>query len=297
MKLVLFTHAGSEPAVGLLTERGVVPLARRGVSPQAEMVSFIDRFAESRAELERLSETAASVPVAQVQLLPPLPRPGKILCSTATYAGGRGALTPRPLPEGEGATRGAAERAQLLLTLKSAESVIGPGQTVQLPGVGDQWQFQPEAELGLVIRGPARGVTAAEWQRAVFGYTCVVDVMASGDTQFGRDFWLAKSDTLGPLGPCIVTADEIPDPQALKVRSWINGQLAQDYAMADADYTIGEQIELATTIMTLQTGDVLACGTSRAGLRPISNGDDVQVEISGVGRLQIRVAALSEVGA
>ncbi|MBV9324902.1 MAG: fumarylacetoacetate hydrolase family protein [Chloroflexi bacterium] len=281
MKLVLFTHAGSEPAVGLLTERGVVPLARRGVSPQAEMVSFIDRFAESRAELERLSETAASVPVAQVQLLPPLPRPGKILCSTATYAGGRGAP----------------ERAQLLLTLKSAESVIGPGQTVQLPGVGDQWQFQPEAELGLVIRGPARGVTAAEWQRAVFGYTCVVDVMASGDTQFGRDFWLAKSDTLGPLGPCIVTADEIPDPQALKVRSWINGQLAQDYAMADADYTIGEQIELATTIMTLQTGDVLACGTSRAGLRPISNGDDVQVEISGVGRLQIRVAALSEVGA
>jgi len=279
VKLVLFTHNHSKPTPGLLTDRGVVPLPRHGLSPQAEMVSLIDGFEQQRADLQRHSATADAIPADAVQLLPPLPRPGKILCSTATYSG---------QPRGD-------DRPQLLLTLKSAESVIGPGQAVQLPDVADQWQFQPEAELGLVIRGPARTIAAADWQQAVFGYTCVIDVMASGDQQFGRDFWLAKSDTLGPLGPCIVTADEVPDVTRLRVTSEINGQPAQDYAIADADYPIGEQVELATTILTLKTGDVLACGTSREGLRSISDGDQVQVEISGVGRLQVRVAALSGV--
>jgi 2-keto-4-pentenoate hydratase/2-oxohepta-3-ene-1,7-dioic acid hydratase in catechol pathway len=243
------------------------------------MVSLIERFDDVRGGLDRLIDTVDPIPAAEVQLLPPLPRPGKILCSTATYGG--------PVQTGE--------RPQLLLTLKSAESVIGPGQVVQLPDVGEEWQFQPEAELGLVIRGPARNIAAADWQRAVFGYTCVIDVMASGDTQFGRDFWLAKSDTLGPLGPCIVTADEVSDPYGLLVASWINGEPAQEYAIADADYAPAEQVELATTIMTLETGDILACGTSRQGLRPIADGDDVQVEIRGVGRLQVRVASLSGV--
>jgi len=263
----------------LLVDRGVVPLPDHGLTPQAEMVALIDQFEDLRADLERLAANARElVPAAEVQLLPPLPRPGKILCSTATYAG----------PPFE-------ERPQLLFTLKSAESVIGPGQVVQLPDVGDEWHFQPEAELGLVIRGPARNVRAADWRRAVFGYTCVIDVMASGDAQFGRDFWLAKSDTLGPLGPCIVTADEIADPQSLRVTSTVKGQAAQNFAVADADYSPAEQLELATTIMTLKSGDVLACGTSREGLVSIADGDDVQVDIAGIGRLHVRVAALSGV--
>jgi 2-keto-4-pentenoate hydratase/2-oxohepta-3-ene-1,7-dioic acid hydratase in catechol pathway len=279
MRLVLFTRGGSAPTPGLLVERGVVPLPRHGLSPQAEMVSLIDQFEDLRSDLEQQTTHAGeAVPLEEVQLLPPIPRPGKILCSTATYPG-------PPV----------AERPQLLFTLKSAESVIGPSQTVQLPDVGEAWQFQPEAELGLVIRGPARNIGAADWQRAMFGYTCVIDVMASGDTQFGRDFWLAKSDTLGPLGPCIVTADEIAEPQTLRVTSSVNGRPAQDYRIADADYSPVEQLELATTIMTLKTGDVLACGTSRAGLGSIGGGDEVQVEIGGVGRLQVRVAALSGV--
>jgi 2-keto-4-pentenoate hydratase/2-oxohepta-3-ene-1,7-dioic acid hydratase in catechol pathway len=277
MRIVLFArNSGDDPAPGVLVDGGVVPLPRHGLSPQAEMVWLIDHFEDQRANLERLAATMAPVSKSEVQLQPPLPRPGKILCSTATYNASR-----------------AAERRQLLFTLKSAESVIGPGQSIQLPDAGVEWQFQPEAELGLIIRGPARNIAAADWQRAVFGYTCVIDVMASGDTQFGRDFWLAKSDTLGPLGPHLVTADEVAQARRLRVRSWVNAEVAQDYAMADADYSIGEQIELATTIMTLETGDVLACGTSRDGLRPVAGGDDVQVDIGGVGRLQVRIAALS----
>jgi 2-keto-4-pentenoate hydratase/2-oxohepta-3-ene-1,7-dioic acid hydratase in catechol pathway len=269
MKFVLFGHAGSStPSVGVMIDRGVVPL-----SGYTSLASVIDRFPSVRADLERQVQTAAPLALAEVELLPPLPRPGKILCSTASY----------------GAEPGA-ERAPLLLTLKSAESVIGPGQTVQLPAVGEEWEFVPEAELGLVIRGPVKSIKAADWREAVFGFTCVIDVMARGDTQFGRDFWLAKSDTLGPLGPCIVSVDEIADPRALRVRSFVNGESAQDYAISEADYAIGEQIELASSIMTLKTGDVLACGTSRQGLRTLRDGDEVRVDIAGVGQLEVRVA-------
>src|SRR6266516_3339499 len=126
MKLVLFTRDGSAGTAGVLTEHGVVPLdAFHG--PTA-LVNVIDHLSE-------LHPDADTLPLSEVRLLPPLPRPGKILCSTATYAESH-----------------AGGRAPLLFTLKSAESVIGPGQTVQLPDARDQWQFVTEAELGLVIR-------------------------------------------------------------------------------------------------------------------------------------------------
>jgi len=141
------------------------------------------------------------------------------------------------------------------------------------------------------MRGPAKGIEAAEWQKAVFGYTCVVDVMARGDQQFGRDYWLAKSDTLGPLGPCIVTVDEILDPSVLRVSSWQNGSPAQDFSIADASHAVPEQVEFATTVMTLHTGDVLACGSALEGQRPLADGDRVEVEIDGIGRLAVNVAA------
>jgi len=270
VKLVLFTRGdAASPQAGVLTEGGIVPL-----HGYTSLVPVIDNF----AELGQAVADTAPVPLAEVQLLAPLPRPGKIVCSTAVYGS-------------------ESDKAPLLLTLKSAESVIGPGQTVQLPPVSGEWTFVPEAELGLVIRGPAKTVKAADWRDAVFGYTCVIDVMAQGDQQFGRDFWLAKSDTLGPLGPCIVTADEVGDPQLLRVQSSVNGEPAQDYVMADAQYSIAEHIELATTIMTLRTGDVLACGTSRQGLRALCNGDEVQVDIASVGRLSVKVAAATGVHA
>jgi 2-keto-4-pentenoate hydratase/2-oxohepta-3-ene-1,7-dioic acid hydratase in catechol pathway len=271
MKLVLFTSGGGGPNAGALVDGGVVPL---GEFPSLE--SIVGRYAELRPELERRAAETKPLALGGVQLLPPLPRPGKILCSTASRSG---------------------ERPQLLFTLKSAESVIGPGQTVQLPPVGPDWEFVPEAELGLVIRGPAKDVKASDWRSSVFGYTCVIDVMARGDTMFGRDFWLAKADTLGPLGPCIVTVDEIADPQSLRVRSFFNGEPAQDYRLSELDYSIGEQLELATTIMTLHTGDVLTCGTSPEGLRTARSGDSLRVEIDGIGQLDVRVAAVAEVAA
>jgi 2-keto-4-pentenoate hydratase/2-oxohepta-3-ene-1,7-dioic acid hydratase in catechol pathway len=282
VKLVVFTrHEGpSAPILGALSGGVVVPLQRLDPDPQRGLEQVIDRFDDVRESFERAVREAQPLSLAEVRLHSPVPRPGKILCSTASY---------------EAAS--AAERPPLLMTLKSAESVVGPDQTVHLPDVGDQWQFIARAELGLVVRGPARRVPAADWRSAVFGYTCAINVTATGDTQFGRDFWLAKSDTLNPLGACIATADEVMDPQEVRVTSTVNAGPAQDYSMTSGDYTLGEQVEFITTVMTLKSGDVLTCGGSNIGLRPLGNGDSVEVRITGVGQLGVRVAATSGVTA
>jgi 2-keto-4-pentenoate hydratase/2-oxohepta-3-ene-1,7-dioic acid hydratase in catechol pathway len=273
MKFVLIEHSGTT-SYALLTAEGVVPLDGGSDTPQDQLQYLIDSLDTLRPRFSDLAATGSPIPLGQVRLLPPVPQPGKILVATATY----GPRTDAP--------------PQLLATLKSAESVIGPDETVRLPDVdAAAWQFVPQAMLGLVMRGPAKDISAEDWQRAVFGMTCVIDVMARGDQQFGRDYWLAKADTLGPFGPCIVTLDEIGDPTSLHVRSWQNGAPAQDFLIADASHSIPEQVELATTVMTLYSGDVLACGTSPAGARPLADGDTVDVEIDQIGRLSVNVAA------
>lgn len=277
MRFALIEDAATT-TYSLLTGDGAVPLT--GAldppfdSPQAELEYLIDSFDVLRPRLEELAASRPAIPLTQVRLLPPVPRPGKILITTATYG-----VPPDPPP-------------QLLATLKSAESVVGPGDTVRLPDFDtDTWQFVPQAMLGLVIRGPAKHVSAEDWRRAVFGYTCVIDVMACGDQMFGRDYWLAKSDSLGPLGPCIVTVDEIPDPTPLRVQSWQNGSPAQDFVVGDASHSIPEQVAFATTVMTLQSGDILACGTALTGARPLTDGDTVDVQAERIGRLSVRVSA------
>jgi 2-keto-4-pentenoate hydratase/2-oxohepta-3-ene-1,7-dioic acid hydratase in catechol pathway len=278
VKFVVYGSANAaEPVLGLLTARGVVSVGDvvAGDSPQATLEHLIDGYTEFRLRLESLGAEGRPTPVHGLRLMAPVPAPGKILCTTAVY------------------TRAAVEKQQLLMTLKSAESVIGPGETIRLPDVGDAWQFVPQAALGLVMRGPAKRVSAEAWRSAVFGYTCAIDVMARGDQQFGRDYWLAKADTLGPLGPCIVTVDEIPDPTLLRVRSWQSGTPAQDFSIGDTSHSIAEQVELATTVMTLRSGDVLVCGTGPDGQRPLVNGDQVEIEIEPIGRMALNVAVLA----
>jgi 2-keto-4-pentenoate hydratase/2-oxohepta-3-ene-1,7-dioic acid hydratase in catechol pathway len=293
VKFVLFDRGGSPPSYGVLTEAGIVSLegVLEGETPQEMLEQLIDGFDTLRSRLDGLG-TAASIALSEARLLAPVPWPGKIVTTTAVYAPGA-----------------ADRRPQLLATLKSAESVTGPGGTVRLPDVDASWQFVPNASLGLVMRGPSKNVAAEAWRSAVFGYTCTIDVMPhpvtrSGADQtvdhppppsgqpFGRDLWFAKADTLGPIGPCIVTIDELPEPRGARVRSWQNGVPAQDFLIGDASYSIPEQVEFVTTVMTLRSGDVVTCGTSPEGQRPLADGDRVEVEIDGVGRLAVDVVAL-----
>jgi 2-keto-4-pentenoate hydratase/2-oxohepta-3-ene-1,7-dioic acid hydratase in catechol pathway len=274
VKLATFS-AGGPPQPGLVTARGVVAIGDLAPS----MRHVIEDFERLRPSLER---RLGDEPVPGARLLAPI-RPGKILCSTNLYASQADAH---------------GQAAPLLMTLKSTESVAEQTHVV-LPDTFEPWAFFPEAELGLVIKGPAaKQVSAANWRHAVFGYTCVVDVMArGGDTMFGRDYWVSKSDSLCPIGPWITTLDEVGDPNALRVQSWQNGFPAQSYSTADAQYTLGQQLEFITSVMTLYTGDVIACGTDPSGARAMQDGDQIEVEVDNVGRLAVVVAVAARVAA
>jgi 2-keto-4-pentenoate hydratase/2-oxohepta-3-ene-1,7-dioic acid hydratase in catechol pathway len=277
MKLVIYRQ-GDETLPGVLTERGVVGVAG-AVGPhgsaQQSMCAIIDRFDDLRPELENLAEQGPALPLGTVSLCSPLPRPGKVLCCAGNYW--------------EHADR---EPKPLQMFLKSSDAVIGPGGTVVLPRMTEPWMFMHEAELAVVVKGPAKEVDRADWRSAVFGYTCLIDVSARGrgrDT-WKRGGWLGKSfDTFCPIGPCIVTADEVPDPNALSVRLWNNGELRHDYTTDDMEHDVSEIVEFASAIMTLNSGDVLACGTNHEGLGAIQDGERLEIEIERIGRMTIGV--------
>ena len=279
MRLVLFEPAaGGEAAPGLLTERGVVSVADlvpRGGTPQLTMQGFIDGFDRLRPALDRALAERVPLPIGQVRLRPPLPRPGKILACIANYWE-HGAMEARPLN----------------MFLKNPDAVIGPGDTIVLPEHTEPWIFMHEAELALVIRGPAKRVSQENWRSAVFGYTGMIDVSARGEGRrtWKTGSWLGKSfDTFAPIGPCIATADEIPEPNDVLVRFWVDGQLRHNYNTDDMEHRVPALVEFATAIMTLNTGDVIACGTNHEGLGPLQDGEVVDFEIRGVGRMRLDV--------
>jgi 2-keto-4-pentenoate hydratase/2-oxohepta-3-ene-1,7-dioic acid hydratase in catechol pathway len=228
-----------------------------------------------RPALERRAGDGQAVPVADVRLRAPLPRPGKILACIANYWE-HGALAARPLN----------------MFLKNADAVIGPGDTIVLPELTEPWIFMHEAELALVIKGPAKMVKPEDWRSAVFGYTGMIDVSARGEGRrtWKTGSWLGKSfDTFAPVGPCIATIDEIPDPNNVHVQFWVDGQLRHNYNTDDMEHLVPALVEFATAIMTLNSGDLIACGTNHEGLGPLQDGETVDFEIHGVGRMRLHV--------
>src|SRR5262245_20046801 len=187
VRLVLFEKLGQPALPGLLTERGVVsiadvaPLAH---TPQATMQALIEGFDALRSALERKAREGEAQPLEAVRLRAPLPRPGKILACIANYWE-HGAMEARPLN----------------MFLKNADAVIGPGDTIVLPEHTEPWIFMHEAELALVIKGPAKSVKRDDWKGAVFGYTGMIDVSARGEGRrtWKTGSWLGKSfDTFAP---------------------------------------------------------------------------------------------------
>jgi 2-keto-4-pentenoate hydratase/2-oxohepta-3-ene-1,7-dioic acid hydratase in catechol pathway len=283
MKLVLFQTGEAAPQLpGLLTDRGVVDISafvRPNYTPQLVIEGIIDDFDGLRPTLAQLVQDASALPLSAARLRAPLPRPHKILCALANYWE-HAQRSPRPLN----------------MFMKNPDAVIGPGDTIQLPAYTDPWIFMHEAELALVMKGPAKMVKSENWRDAVFGYTCFIDVTARGE---GRRTWpasqpmswLGKSfDTFAPLGPCIVTADEIANPNDLHVRFWNDGQLRHNYNTDDMEHRVPELVEFASTVMTLLSGDVIACGTNHEGLGALQDGETVEIDIQGIGRMSLKVA-------
>lgn len=279
MKLVLFQAGQGEVRPGLMTARGIVDIAAavpHGYTPELTMEGIIDRFEELRPQLAALEATGPALALEAVRLLPPLPRPGKILCCIANYWE-HAQREPRPLN----------------MFLKNPDAVVGPGDTIRLPEFTEPWMFMHEAELALVIKGPAKMVPAADWRRAIFGYTALIDVSARGQGRYTwkQGSWLGKSfDTFAPIGPCIATADEIADPNDLHVRFWNNGELRHNYNTDDMEHRVPELVEFASTVMTLKSGDLIACGTNHEGLGALQDGEVVEIDIQHIGRMSLRVA-------
>lgn len=175
--------------------------------------------------------------------------------------------------------------AQLGVFLKARSSVIGPGGTVELPYTDVRTDH--EGELTVVLGRPARHLSPDQALGAVLGYTCGLDitVRSTEDRSTRKSF-----TTFTPLGPWVVTADEVGDPGALDLRLWVGDELRQHASTADLILGVAELVSYTSHVMALEPGDVILTGTP-AGVGPIHAGDRVAVEISRVGRLEVGVSA------
>ena len=244
------------------------------ISPQTLMSGLIERFDQYRSVIESAVASAEGVPASSVKFRPPLPEPTRMVCMAGNYM--------------ENRTRSlVADRDAFL---KSPSAVIGDGDTVVLPDVPAP-HFHHEAELGFVVGKTADHVDAAEANDYIFGFVNFIDVSARGlDPNGGNSFFWQKSwDTFAPMGPWLVTKDEVADPQSLSVKLWVSGDLRQDLNTDDMGRTVPEVLEFASWITTLKPGDVVSTGTNHVGLGPIQDGDTIEMEIEGLGRLHLNV--------
>jgi 2-keto-4-pentenoate hydratase/2-oxohepta-3-ene-1,7-dioic acid hydratase in catechol pathway len=284
MKIARFESADSVQ-LGVVRGERIIPFGVLGANI-ADMIVLIEAGPNVLRQIgERLAETDedAGQPLSSVRLLAPL-RPRKFLGLGMNYQ--RHAEEARRL--------GIEIPEKQLWFNKQTSCVSGPYDAID-PGVTEKLDY--EVELGVIIGKPAKSVKAKDAFGHIFGYLVVNDISAR-DWQFHTTtMTMGKSfDTHGPIGPWIVTADEIADPQALGLRSFVNGEKRQDSNTSDFIHGIAEQIEYLSTAFTLEPGDVLSTGTPEGvgvAMQPpqfLQPGDVVRCEIDGIGAIENKVA-------
>jgi 2-keto-4-pentenoate hydratase/2-oxohepta-3-ene-1,7-dioic acid hydratase in catechol pathway len=281
MKFVTFErHGSSEP--GLLLDSSVVGLRAAGF---ASTLDVIAGGAAARARVEEWIQkppVAQVAPLASVKLLAPIPRPPKIICVGLNYR--------------DHAIESNMEIPKVpTIFSKYATAVIGPGDAIRLPRVSTKPDY--EAEFAVIIGKGGRYIPAASWKEHVFGYTNLNDVSAR-DYQMATTQWMMGKtfDTFAPMGPAIVTADEIADPHNLDISLTINGETLQHSNTKNLIFDIPALIEHLSSVFTLEPGDVISTGTpsgvgfARKPPRWLVAGDDVVVRVEGLGELRNPVA-------
>ena len=282
MKLARF-EAGGGPRLGLVDGDAVVDLTDGGIG-YPTMLALIADADGWRAGVEAAAANAGRHALAQVRLLAPIERPGKYLAIGMNYA--------KHLEEAD--KLGVKRSAHQTWFNKQVSCISGPFDAID-PGVTEKLDY--EVELGAVIGRRAKGVSETDAPGHVFGYLVANDVSAR-DWQFHTPtFTMGKSfDTHGPIGPWIVTADEVPDPHALRLRAWVNGELRQDNNTGQMIHNLWKQIAYLSTAFTLEPGDLIATGTPEGvgvGMEPqrfLQPGDVVRCEVDGIGAIENRVA-------
>jgi len=216
-------------------------------------------------------------PLSEVDLLAPVQRPGKIICVGLNYRSHLAEID-EPTP------------AYPILFLKSVTSIIGHQESIVLPRVSEQVDY--EGELAIVIGRRGKSIPEQEALSYVAGYTCANDVSAH-DLEFRTSQWTSGKilDTFCPLGPVVLTRDEIPDPSALRLRTILNGRTVQDACTSDMIFSPPFLISYISSLSTLEPGDLILTGTP-AGIgcnqKPqvfLKPGDQISVQIDGIGTL------------
>ena len=274
MKLAYF----DDFQLGVLTDKGLVNVSHiimdiPHTNPGNLMNGLIENFENYRSKLETAAEKGVAFPLDSIKIQPPLPKPGAIDCMAVNYME-NGTLKEKPQING---------------FHKSPSAIIGNGDTMILPDV-PATIFEGEAELGLIIGKRASNVSESDAMDHVFGYLNFIDGSARGLPPDRNVFFQVKSRaTFAPIGPFIVTADEIPDPQNLSVKLWVNGELKQDFNTNDMAHKIPKAISWLSSIHALEPGDLIATGTNHRGLSSFQHGDKIELEVEMLGRLSINV--------
>lgn len=277
MRLISFGGAGSPPRLGVVLGDRFVPASR----VNEQLVRFDDLLQHPGSlDEQAVAEAIATEgrPLAEAQLAAPVPRPGKVVCVGRNYK--------------EHVQEEAVEApSRPILFSKWSSTVIGPGDEIRWdPALTAQVDY--EAEMAAVMGRTARHVSADEALDYVLGYTCLNDISAR-DIQFADGQWMrGKSlDTFCPMGPALVTADEIGDPQNLDISCRIGDEVMQESNTSQMYFSVAEIISFCSQAFTLEPGDVIATGTPggvgifRPEPRLLTDGDVVTVEVEGIGSL------------
>jgi len=243
------------------------------LSSQDRIKGLIENFEDYRGKIEAYVASNAGVPVSGVRIRSPLPKPGNIDCMAVNYM--------------ENGTREAP--APINAFFKSSNCVIGNGDTMVMSGIPAKI-FEGEAELAMVIGKRATNVSEADAMDYVFGYTNFIDGSARDLPPAGNTFYQSKSrETFAPMGPYLVTKDEIKNPQNLHMQLRNNGTVYQDFNTDDMAHKLPKCIAWVSAVHTLEPGDILATGTNHRGLNPFMDGDKIELEIEKLGCLTIHI--------
>lgn len=281
MRLVTFLyedapHVGAESPRGLVDFRVAAPvLPQTMLALLAAGPTALDTARQAVARA--LRQGLGLIPADDLRRLAPLPRPGKIFAIGFNYRS-HAEETGTPIP------------AAPLVFSKAATAVIGPGAAIEIPPASAAIDY--EGELAVIIGARAKRVSRQQALNHVAGYTIMNDVSAR-DYQQRSGHCMAKSfDTFAPMGPVLVTADEIPDPGRLELRTFVSGEQMQHASTDDLIFDVPALIEYISAGVTLEPGDVISTGTPggvgfrRNPPRFLKAGDVVRIEISGIGALE-----------
>ena len=285
MRLATFVQGGTH-RIAALAEEAALDLSAAANAP-ASLRDLLEAGPDGAAWLQtQLERRGPRLALAELQLAAPIPAPRKFLALGGNYQSHLAEAAKVNVARGPGQT----------WFNKQVTCVRGPYETIWKPAISEQLDY--EGELGVVIGARCRAVRAADWRRIVAGYVVVNDLSVRDWQMRAPTHTLGKSfDTHGPFGPWLTTADEIDDPHALHLQTFVNGQKRQSASTADMIHSIGEMIEELTSCFTLEPGDVLSTG-SPAGVGGLMTppaylrvGDVVRIEIDKLGAIENRVVA------